>query len=215
MQPPDRAHEFRSRSGAYRWHSPCVILSNTHTIPAVRSGGEERAMSKFLLVSYYFPPIGGAGAQRPLKFARYLLDQRAYRDCPDGFGPYRRTLDSGRSNAQRRHPAGGRSGPRSWPRARSTDYDRKPLAASGCEFQTCGSAGGRLALRLPGLASAASTPSTRSCLHTRRLNRVALSRNSLESDGSPTSGIRGRWMRWCCIRRGFIAGWRLVGCVSC
>ena len=54
--------------------SPCVILSNIHTIPAVRSGGEERAMSKFLLVSYYFPPIGGAGAQRPLKFARYLLD---------------------------------------------------------------------------------------------------------------------------------------------
>jgi len=29
-------------------------------------------MSKILLLSYYFPPIGGAGAQRPVKFARYL-----------------------------------------------------------------------------------------------------------------------------------------------
>ena len=31
-------------------------------------------MSRILLVSYYFPPIGGAGAQRPAKFARYLAD---------------------------------------------------------------------------------------------------------------------------------------------
>ena len=31
-------------------------------------------MSDFLLVSYYFPPVGGAGAQRPLRFARHLLD---------------------------------------------------------------------------------------------------------------------------------------------
>lgn len=30
-------------------------------------------MSDLLLVSYYFPPIGGAGAQRPLRFARHLL----------------------------------------------------------------------------------------------------------------------------------------------
>ena len=29
-------------------------------------------MSKILLLSYYFPPIGGAGSQRPVKFARYL-----------------------------------------------------------------------------------------------------------------------------------------------
>ncbi|HEY8647059.1 MAG TPA: glycosyltransferase, partial [Gaiellaceae bacterium] len=27
-----------------------------------------------LLISYYFPPIGGAGAQRPVKLARHLLD---------------------------------------------------------------------------------------------------------------------------------------------
>lgn len=31
-------------------------------------------MSRILLLSYYFPPIGGAGAQRPAKFARYLHD---------------------------------------------------------------------------------------------------------------------------------------------
>lgn len=30
-------------------------------------------MSDVLLVSYYFPPVGGAGAQRPLRFARHLL----------------------------------------------------------------------------------------------------------------------------------------------
>lgn len=29
-------------------------------------------MKRFILYSYNFPPIGGAGAQRPLKFARYL-----------------------------------------------------------------------------------------------------------------------------------------------
>lgn len=29
-------------------------------------------MSRILLLSYYFPPIGGAGSQRPAKFARYL-----------------------------------------------------------------------------------------------------------------------------------------------
>jgi glycosyltransferase involved in cell wall biosynthesis len=31
-------------------------------------------MSRILLLSYYFPPIGGAGAQRPAKFARFLHD---------------------------------------------------------------------------------------------------------------------------------------------
>ena len=31
-------------------------------------------MSRILLLSYYFPPIGGAGVQRPAKFARYLHD---------------------------------------------------------------------------------------------------------------------------------------------
>ena len=29
-------------------------------------------MKKFLIISYMFPPIGGAGTQRPLKFAKYL-----------------------------------------------------------------------------------------------------------------------------------------------
>ncbi len=29
---------------------------------------------KILIAAYYFPPIGGAGAQRPLKFAKYLLE---------------------------------------------------------------------------------------------------------------------------------------------
>jgi glycosyltransferase involved in cell wall biosynthesis len=32
-------------------------------------------LSRILLLSYYFPPIGGAGAQRPAKFARYLHDR--------------------------------------------------------------------------------------------------------------------------------------------
>ena len=31
-------------------------------------------MSRILLLSYYFPPIGGAGAQRPARFARHLSD---------------------------------------------------------------------------------------------------------------------------------------------
>ena len=32
-------------------------------------------MSRILLISYYFPPIGGAGAQRPAKFVRHLIDR--------------------------------------------------------------------------------------------------------------------------------------------
>jgi glycosyltransferase involved in cell wall biosynthesis len=32
-------------------------------------------LSEFLLVSYYYPPVGGAGAQRPLRFTRHLLDR--------------------------------------------------------------------------------------------------------------------------------------------
>lgn len=31
-------------------------------------------MSRLLLVSYYFPPLGGVGSQRALRFARYLPD---------------------------------------------------------------------------------------------------------------------------------------------
>jgi glycosyltransferase involved in cell wall biosynthesis len=33
-----------------------------------------RATQKVLMVLYYFPPLGGGGTQRPLKFARYLPD---------------------------------------------------------------------------------------------------------------------------------------------
>jgi glycosyltransferase involved in cell wall biosynthesis len=42
---------------------------------AVRPWVETRArVSKVLLVAYHFPPIGGGGVQRALKFARYLPD---------------------------------------------------------------------------------------------------------------------------------------------
>jgi glycosyltransferase involved in cell wall biosynthesis len=40
---------------------------------AARSG-TDRAVRKVLLFSYHFPPIGGAGTQRPARFARYLPD---------------------------------------------------------------------------------------------------------------------------------------------
>jgi len=29
-------------------------------------------VTRVLVISYYFPPVGGAGAQRPAKFMRYL-----------------------------------------------------------------------------------------------------------------------------------------------
>ena len=29
-------------------------------------------MKKVLIISYYFPPVGGAGVQRVLKFVKYL-----------------------------------------------------------------------------------------------------------------------------------------------
>ena len=31
-------------------------------------------MKQLLLISYYFPPLGGAGVQRTLKFVKYLRD---------------------------------------------------------------------------------------------------------------------------------------------
>ncbi len=37
-----------------------------------RAKGRDRAPKKALHIAYYFPPIGGAGAQRTLKFVRYL-----------------------------------------------------------------------------------------------------------------------------------------------
>src|SRR5579862_1819305 len=54
----------------------CRRSSYTHR-PDICESRHRRglAVSNVLLISYYFPPIGGAGAQRPVKFARYLLEQ--------------------------------------------------------------------------------------------------------------------------------------------
>ena len=38
------------------------------------AGAEPRRMRRALVLAYHFPPIGGAGAQRPLKFVRALPD---------------------------------------------------------------------------------------------------------------------------------------------
>lgn len=44
-------------------------------------------MKNVLMVAYYFPPMGGSGVQRPLKFAKYLPDY--------GWKPHVLTPDSG------------------------------------------------------------------------------------------------------------------------
>ena len=44
----------------------------------VRSFGADVTVRTLLFLSYYFPPIGGAGAQRPLKMVRYL-ERNGYR----------------------------------------------------------------------------------------------------------------------------------------
>ena len=34
--------------------------------------GQNPARKRLLLISYHFPPVGGAGVQRPVKFVKYL-----------------------------------------------------------------------------------------------------------------------------------------------
>src|SRR5205823_11964192 len=51
-----------------RWCS----CSHDPLVPARSRGGRLVRRSRPLVLSYYFPPIGGAGAQRPAKFVRYL-----------------------------------------------------------------------------------------------------------------------------------------------
>ena len=64
------------------WYIPTTIVGGVIAIrevhrEATRVAGERRAAStiarvKVLLVSFYFPPAGGGGVQRPLKLAQYL-----------------------------------------------------------------------------------------------------------------------------------------------
>ncbi|MFO1020272.1 MAG: hypothetical protein U0903_06200 [Planctomycetales bacterium] len=42
------------------------------TQPAVENSPEHASEKRLLLISYHFPPVGGAGVQRPLKFVKYL-----------------------------------------------------------------------------------------------------------------------------------------------
>ena len=65
-------------------------------------------MSRILLLSYYFPPIGGAGAQRPAKFARYLHDLGHDVVVLTGSGRTGHDVDARRSHARARRPGRGR-----------------------------------------------------------------------------------------------------------
>lgn len=40
--------------------------------PVIESSRTSTAKKRLLLISYHFPPVGGAGVQRPLKFVKYL-----------------------------------------------------------------------------------------------------------------------------------------------
>ena len=64
------------------WFIPTMLVGGVIAIrevhrEATRAAGADRAAStiarvKVLLVSFYFPPAGGGGVQRPLKLAQYL-----------------------------------------------------------------------------------------------------------------------------------------------
>lgn len=88
-------------------------------------------MNKVLIVAYSFPPVGGAGVQRPLKFVKYLreygwepvvltvsnpsvpvIDEGLLRDLPNGISIYRTpTLEpSYQAKKSCSHADGGRFG---------------------------------------------------------------------------------------------------------
>ncbi|WP_339728406.1 hypothetical protein [uncultured Gimesia sp.] len=50
-----------------------TIISNSVETPAtVEKAYPDTGRKRLLLVSYHFPPVGGAGVQRPVKFVKYL-----------------------------------------------------------------------------------------------------------------------------------------------
>jgi glycosyltransferase involved in cell wall biosynthesis len=51
---------------------PRTVLRPAATNRARSDGARKAARKRLLWIAYYFPPIGGAGAQRSLKFVRYL-----------------------------------------------------------------------------------------------------------------------------------------------
>ena len=101
--------EANFRSGPKN-ESPIHGTSSTFPIIA-------RVPRRFLFHSYHFPPIGGSGAQRPLRMARFLARAR--------LGPGRR--DRRRRD---RRPLGARGRDARWPRSRSElEVLRLPAAA--------------------------------------------------------------------------------------
>src|SRR4030095_13876877 len=69
----DRRNGCRRREG-----HPCALRRCWRTGSCASSVGRrvstlgEMLVKRLLLLAYFFPPDGGAGAQRPLKFAKYL-----------------------------------------------------------------------------------------------------------------------------------------------
>ena len=128
---PERRHRARA-SGSASARSSARTRSFSATFPTtawrserrrrvVRSFGNDERVKTLLFLSYYFPPIGGAGAQRPLKMVRYL-ERNGYRSrVVTGPGPV----------ADRWAPSDQRSPSRSRSRRRSTASPGPEPLASG------------------------------------------------------------------------------------
>jgi len=96
--------------------------------------GAAAVRRRVLLVSYHFPPVGGAGVQRPVKFVKYLrefgwepsvlvaenpsvpvFDESLLRDLPDGVRIVRaRTLEPGYAAKSKLSSSSSSGSPRRW-----------------------------------------------------------------------------------------------------
>jgi glycosyltransferase involved in cell wall biosynthesis len=117
--------------------SEAVLELESVSVPSAgERGSPTAARRRVLFVSYHFPPVGGAGVQRPVKFVKYLrefgweptvlrasnpsvpvFDESLCRDLPEGLRQIAaRTLEPAYDKKQALAKAGGGSTSASWKR---------------------------------------------------------------------------------------------------
>ncbi len=165
------------------------------------------ALKRVLFHSYYFPPIGGAGAQRPLKMVRYLegsgtrsVSSPDPGATSDRWAPSDATLSAASCRATHRVASGTRRPSRRRARAAGACGALAPLRARWTRWWVNGAVE-RASRRQPDvdLVYVWMQP------YVSADAGVRLARELIGSHGSPTSATHGRSTRCWCTRRRCIA----------